>query len=74
MENFNQTVFDPLTFFWVGEMFGCFFGGRGAMGETKVVSILRQMFESIKKPYKEPSPTVHKINIIDFDNFAHGLP
>ena len=44
------------------------------MGETKVVPILQQMFESIKKPYKEPSPTVHKINIIDFDNFAHGLP
>ena len=45
-----------------------------AMGKTKVVPILQQMFESIKKPYKEPSPTVHKINIIDFDNFAHGLP
>ena len=40
------------------------------MGETKVVPILQQMFESIKKPYKEPSPTVRKIYIIDIENFA----
>ena len=46
----------------------CFFFGGGA--NTKIVPI----FESVKKPYKEPPPTVCKINIIDFDNLAHRLP
>ena len=43
-----------------------FWGGAN----TKIVPI----FESVKKPYKEPPPTVCKINIIDFDNLAHRLP
>jgi hypothetical protein len=48
--------------------FFCFFFFGGV--NFKIVPI----FESIKKPYKEPSPTVCKINIIDFDNLAHRLP
>ena len=54
-------------------LFFCFvcFGGGGLGGaNTKIVPI----FESVKKPYKEPPPTVCKINIIDFDNLAHRLP
>jgi hypothetical protein len=47
-----------------------FLGGGVGGGETKILPI----FESIKKPYKEPSLTLCKINIIDFDNLAHGLP
>jgi hypothetical protein len=55
---------DMVVFFFV-----CFFGGGGG-ANTKIVPI----FESVKKPYKEPPPTVCKINIIDFDNLARRLP
>ena len=51
-------------------MFFCFVFFLGGGGNFKIVPI----FESIKKPYKEPSPTVRKINIIDLDNLSRGLP
>ena len=70
-KNYNQTVFDSDSDWGRGGYGGVFFWGGGVWwANTKIVPI----FESIKKPYKEPPPTVCKINIIDFDNLAHRLP
>ena len=53
---------------------GCGGGRGGAKGYTKIVPILQQMSESIKKTYEEPSPTEIKINIIDFENLIDSMP
>ena len=68
---FNQTAFDYESYWGCGGG-GCDLRG-GATGILKLYLSLKAL-RNLTKPYKKPLPRVRNINIIDFDNLAHGLP
>ena len=72
MENFNQTVFDYESYWGCGGG-GVWGGGWELWGILKLYLSLKAL-RNLTKPYKKTSPRVRNINIIDFDNLAHGLP
>ena len=72
MQNSNHTVFDYESYLGGVGGGGLIWGG-GLWGILKLYLSLKA-FRNLTKPYKKPSPRVRNINIIDFDNLAHGLP